>query len=100
MTGHSVGINTGGFSRDGRFVLTGSEDRSVKLWDVRSGATVQTFSGHGSGLHHVMFSSHDQYILSVDKGRLVKCWNNTMWQLEHDGLPIVMEQKLSENSIS
>lgn len=87
LTGHSAGINTGVFSRDGRFVLTGSEDRSVKLWDVRSGAAVQTLSGHRSGLHHVMFSSHDQYILSVDKGRLVKCWNNTMWQLEHDGLP-------------
>ena len=38
------------FSPDGRQALSGSGDKTLKLWDIASGREIRTFSGHsGSG---------------------------------------------------
>jgi WD40 repeat protein len=34
------------FSSDGTSLVSGSDDCTVKLWDVQTGGTVKTFFGH------------------------------------------------------
>src|SRR5262249_51063618 len=43
--GHTDSISSVAYSPNGSQVLTGSFDGTVRLWDVKTGATVQTFSG-------------------------------------------------------
>ena len=38
------------FSPDGTKVASGSQDNTVKLWDVTSGECLQTLEGHSSEL--------------------------------------------------
>ncbi|QJX00109.1 protein kinase domain-containing protein [Frigoriglobus tundricola] len=49
-SGHSSSVTAAAFSRDGTQVLTASLDRSVKLWDARTGAEVLTFRGDKYGV--------------------------------------------------
>ena len=35
------------FSPDGRFALTGSSDKTARLWDAATGAEVRRFEGYG-----------------------------------------------------
>ena len=35
------------FSPDGKQLASGSEDETVPLWDVETGACVRTLEGHG-----------------------------------------------------
>ena len=43
LTGHSGIVNVVAFSPDGRRVVSGSNDRLVKIWDTETGAEVSSF---------------------------------------------------------
>jgi WD40 repeat protein len=45
LTGHSDCVNVVAFSPDGNRVVSGSDDRLVKIWDTETGAEVCNFVG-------------------------------------------------------
>src|SRR5450432_596182 len=47
QAGHAAALTAVAASADGRFIVSGSMDESVKIWDVGSGAEVRTFAGQG-----------------------------------------------------
>src|ERR1044071_1927312 len=55
--GHSDDINSVEYSPDGKYVLTGSSDKTVKLWEVETGREVRQLVGHTAGIWSVAFSS-------------------------------------------
>jgi ribosome assembly protein SQT1 len=47
FVGHTGPVSCGGFTPNGRRVLTGSMDGSLKLWEPNGTSILHTFSGHG-----------------------------------------------------
>src|SRR5262245_4874938 len=45
LKGHTETIYAIGFTPDGKYVVTGSFDKSLKMWDAATGKEVKTFSG-------------------------------------------------------
>ena len=56
LEGHSNYVMSVSYSPDGTKVASGSEDRTVKLWDVTSGECLQTLEGHSHVVNTVSFS--------------------------------------------
>ena len=80
QSGHAGEISQTAMSPDGRAILTGSWDGTVKVWDVASGKELRTFSGFQEGMpQSVMFSTDSKsaiigdglqtYLFDVDSGR-------------------------------
>ncbi len=63
------------FTPDGRQVLSGSDDHTVKVWDLVSGRQVRTLSGHGNSVYSVTVSSDGRYALSGSGDKTVKIWD-------------------------
>jgi hypothetical protein len=78
FVGHTGPILCTAFSRDGRQVLTGSADMTVRLWDVGTGQTVQQFDGHTDEVTAVGFcygAAEPVLVISAGADRTVRLWN-------------------------
>ena len=62
-------------SVDGRFVLWGSDDRTLKLWDAASGRCLRTFQGHTQSVGCVCMSADGRFALSGSYDRTLKLWD-------------------------
>jgi WD40 repeat protein len=43
LQGHGKAVNAIAFSPDGQFLVSGSEDETIKLWQVNTGECLKTF---------------------------------------------------------
>ena len=59
--GHTDGIVTMEFSGDGRFLVSGGADKSVRLWSLSQG----TEGGDSSIKGHQMKTKHDNFVLCL-----------------------------------
>lgn len=64
-TGHAGKINSVAFSHDGQYVVTGSADKTVKLWHTKTGYLIRSFIGHEHAVQGVGMSPDGKYIYSV-----------------------------------
>lgn len=56
FTGHTNGVFSVAFSRDGECVLAGSADTTARLWDAETGNSIATFIGHTMAVSSVAYS--------------------------------------------
>ncbi|KAJ1552576.1 Notchless protein 1, partial [Cladochytrium tenue] len=84
MTGHMQPVNHICFSPDGRFLASASFDKSVKLWDGRTGKFLETLRGHVGAVYQVSFSADSRQVLSASKDSTVKAWDLQKRRLRND----------------
>lgn len=72
MTGHLQLINQVQFSPDGRFLVSASFDKSIKLWDGVKGSFVATLRGHVGPVYQVSWSSDSRLLVSGSKDSTLK----------------------------
>ena len=75
ITGHSELVNCYVISPDGSIILSASADSTMKLWDIKTGRELRTFSGHTGGISSCVFSSDSSYILSASNDKTLKLWD-------------------------
>ncbi len=72
---HSAIVTSAAYSLDGKYVVSGSWDTSLKLWDVSSGKEMRIFVGHSKPVDTVAFSSDGKYVLSGSQDNTIKLWD-------------------------
>jgi len=76
--GHGGAVNSVTFSPDGKQVLSGAGDGTVKLWDIASGLELRAYSGDDGVVASIAFSSDGKQVLSVSQdysGFSTKLWD-------------------------
>jgi len=72
--GHTDLVWSVAISPNGRYALSGSRDKTLKLWNVSSGAEIRTFQGHTASVRSVAFSHDGSYALSGSDDNTLKLW--------------------------
>ena len=73
--GHTNWVNSVAFSPDGHQALSGSWDKTLKLWDLAQGACLRTFEGHTSHVYSVAISPDGRQALSGSYDKTLKLWD-------------------------
>ncbi|KAK9451889.1 WD40-repeat-containing domain protein [Limtongia smithiae] len=79
LRGHHGAINC--LKLHGDSVITGSADKSVKLWDLNTGECLRTFTEHTRGVATVGFDGHT--IVSGGSGRCIHFYNVTTGEVQY-----------------
>jgi WD40 repeat protein len=67
--GHLKQINSVAFSADSRFILSGSRDATMKLWDAETGREIRSFKKVDNEVNSIAVSPDGMYVLTGDAGR-------------------------------
>lgn len=63
------------FRKDGRLLVAGDENGSVKLFDTSSKNILRLFKDHKAAVHRTAFTSENTHIASFSDDRTVKLWD-------------------------
>lgn len=75
MTGHQALINEVLFSPDTRIIASASFDKSIKLWDGKTGKYLSSLRGHVSAVYQIAWSADSRLLVSGSSDSTIKVWD-------------------------
>lgn len=74
LKGHFGAVNAVAIHPDGNTLISGSDDRQVKLWNLKTGKCLYTFSGQAEAVLSVAISPDGKEIISGSVDRKISSW--------------------------
>jgi hypothetical protein len=74
--GHAGAINCLSYSPNGWQIISGSSDKTIRIWDTETGAIIgEPLKGHTHGVVSVTYSPDGQHIASGSDDTTIRIWN-------------------------
>ncbi|KAG8774859.1 hypothetical protein FRC12_001790 [Ceratobasidium sp. 428] len=74
--GHHKEVTALAYSPDGAYIVSGSEDCTLRIWDVRTGRMVgQPLEGHTKRVSSVSFSPDGTHVVSGSYDKTIRIWD-------------------------
>ncbi|KAF7363088.1 WD40 repeat-like protein [Mycena venus] len=74
--GHDGSVRCAAFSHDGERIVSGSRDKTVRVWDSKTGALLAGPIQHDARVNSVAFSPDGEHIVSGGRDTMVRVWNS------------------------
>ncbi|CAG5115341.1 unnamed protein product [Candidula unifasciata] len=74
LSGHLKAVSAVTLTTDGNLALTGSQDGTIKVWDVRSGKIIHSIHGVTSKVCSIRSAMNNTLVITVD-GSVIRIWD-------------------------
>lgn len=75
LIGHTGAILTLGVTPDGKWVISGSSDNTIKIWNLKTGQEIFTLTGHTDKVNVVALTPDGKRLISGSSDKSIKIWN-------------------------
>jgi WD40 repeat protein len=75
LKGHRDDVKSVAVSPDGKWLASGSQNQTVKIWDLATGKEVHTLRGHKGAVQSVAFSPDGKQLVSGSLDETLKVWD-------------------------
>jgi WD40 repeat protein len=73
--GHTGAVNSVSMTPDDRYIVSASEDSTIKIWESGSGKMVRTLEGHSASVECAVVSPDGDWIVSGSKDTTIRVWD-------------------------
>jgi len=74
LAGHKDRVRAVAVTPDGRYTISASNDRTLKVWELETGREVRTLAGHENWVNAVAVTLDGRYAISASDDRTLKVW--------------------------
>ena len=76
MKGHTSYVHSASFSPDGNSIVSASADKTVRIWDAKTGKQVgKPLEGHTHFVYSASFSPDGNSIVSASRDNTIRIWD-------------------------
>ena len=75
LAGHSGSVNGVAVTPDGRRAVSASADKTLKVWDLETGAELRTLAGHSDRVNGVAVTPDGRRAVSASEDNTLKVWD-------------------------
>ncbi len=75
LSGHAGGVISVAITPDGKQVISGSSDGTLKVWDIASGKELRTLTGYSSNIRSVAITPDGKQAISASDDKTLKVWD-------------------------
>jgi WD40 repeat protein/tRNA A-37 threonylcarbamoyl transferase component Bud32 len=80
LYGHRETVFGVTFSPDGRWLASGGEDHTVRVWEAATGANIRTLREHTQHVWGVAFSPGGEWLASASADQTAVVWETATWK--------------------
>jgi WD40 repeat protein len=74
LTGHSAAVYSLVISPDGQTLVSGSEDTTIKVWNLETGEEIKTLAQNLASVTSLAISFDGQFLVSANEDFSIKLW--------------------------
>ncbi len=75
LEGHQGGVASVAYAPDGKIIVSGSLDRTLKIWNAATGAELRSLVGHQGQVLAVAISPNGRQLASGSRDNTIKLWD-------------------------
>lgn len=74
LEGHYNSVLSATYSPDGKYIASGSKDRTIKIWELKKGNCLQTLKDHEDFSIFASFNPNGEEIISTSFDQTIRVW--------------------------
>lgn len=75
LRGHTKNVESVAFSPDGRTLVSGSRDKTIRFWNVTTGKQKKTLKGHQKSIDSIAFSADGRMLATASRDNTICLWD-------------------------
>ena len=75
LEGHEDRIYDVALSADGKTIVSGSADKTVRIWDMKSGSCIRVLKGHQKSVGSIALSMDGRKVVSGSDDKTIRIWD-------------------------
>ena len=75
LQGPSCSVRTLVVTKDDKYIISGSDDNTIRIWNLLENRQESVLQGHSKGVNSLAVTSDNKYIVSGSNDYTVRVWN-------------------------